>query len=261
MFYAPRPEIENSSKATLDILTAEWFQLEGWNHDNLQAPYWRLYWNNSSGAWLKTEAKRIAMIPEKVYLIPPETRFASENHTSLLHFYVHFLTSGDWTGRQIVALSASEGLQKTMRMITDAQPGAIHPWRIAGLVTEALGRLPSTGFAGGATSSSERIRLALRIIESRLPEPVEIATVAKQVGMNLNAFIRRFKEELGETPARYQREKRIAAACLRLHHSADSIEWIAERCGFCDRHHFTRVFTRVRGISPAAFRRIAVKAD
>lgn len=226
----------------------------------MQAPYWRFYWNRSEGAVLKTEQERIEMIPEGIYLIPPETNFGSQNDASPLHFYVHFLTSGDWTGRKIITLSAPGDLQATMRDLTNAQSGAIHPWRIAGLITEALARLPSAGFALGETPASERIRLGLRIIESHLPEPIEITAVANQVGMNLNAFIRRFKEELGKTPAHYQREKRIAVACLSLHHSEDSIERIAERCGFCDRHHFTRVFTRIRGISPAAFRRLRDKS-
>jgi transcriptional regulator GlxA family with amidase domain len=40
-----------------------------------------------------------------------------------------------------------------------------------------------------------------------------------------------------------------------LHHSALSIEQIAERCGFCDRYHFSRVFQKHREMGPATFRR------
>lgn len=254
MFYTSTTRI--SSQASLDILTVDWHPLEVWKHANLRAPYWRLYWNSAAGATISTDSKHIEMVPDALYLIPPETDYATENKSNPLHFYVHFLIAGNWTGHDLVILPASNEQQKTMREITSMRPGATHPWQIALLVTEALSRLPQDHFEQGKTASSARIRMALRIIDSCLPQPVAITEVAKQVGMNLNALIRRFKEELGQTPARYQREMRIAAACLRLHHSEDSIEQIASNCGFCDRHHFTRTFTQVRGISPAAFRRL-----
>lgn len=259
MFYASKLDSGDFNRATLDILTADCFQLEAWNHPNLRAPYWRLYWNRSEGTWLEAKGRRIEMVPRKIYLVPPETDFATGSDASPMHFYVHFLTSGNWSGHEVIPFPASGHLQKEMREITARPSQSAHLWQIAALVTGALARLPQDGFERNRKAPSERIRQALRIIDSRLPEPVEVAAVAMRTGMNLNAFIRRFKEELGQTPARYQREKRIAAACLRLHHSEDSIERIAESCGFCDRHHFTRAFTKVRGMSPAAFRRLAVK--
>ena len=51
------------------------------------------------------------------------------------------------------------------------------------------------------------------------------------------------------------RRQRVERACVLLHATGNSIEQIAEATGFCDRYHFTRVFTRLRGVSPAAFRK------
>lgn len=47
---------------------------------------------------------------------------------------------------------------------------------------------------------------------------------------------------------------RMNLAELKLAYSDDSIETIAEGCGFHDRAHFSRVFANVHGIGPAGYR-------
>ncbi|WP_424767314.1 helix-turn-helix domain-containing protein [Paenibacillus sp. sgz302251] len=41
--------------------------------------------------------------------------------------------------------------------------------------------------------------------------------------------------------------------------TVDPIKEIAERCGLSSIHYFTRTFTKVKGIPPAAFRETAHK--
>jgi AraC-like DNA-binding protein len=43
-----------------------------------------------------------------------------------------------------------------------------------------------------------------------------------------------------------------------LHHSHLTAKEIAERAGFWDRGHFSRVFRRLRGMGPAEFRKAGV---
>jgi transcriptional regulator GlxA family with amidase domain len=72
--------------------------------------------------------------------------------------------------------------------------------------------------------------------------------------MSVNTFLRAFKKATGQTPHQYGLRVRLDHAAMLLLHSDHSIEQIAEACGFCDRHAFTRQFTRRRGSGPAAFR-------
>jgi AraC-like DNA-binding protein len=39
-----------------------------------------------------------------------------------------------------------------------------------------------------------------------------------------------------------------------LHHGERKIDDISAAVGFCDRYHFTKTFTRLREMSPGAFR-------
>jgi len=48
----------------------------------------------------------------------------------------------------------------------------------------------------------------------------------------------------GTPPVRYLRELRIQHAVDCLIHTQDSLEEVAERCGFSDRAYFSRVFAR-----------------
>jgi transcriptional regulator GlxA family with amidase domain len=81
--------------------------------------------------------------------------------------------------------------------------------------------------------------------------------LARLAGMNVNAFIRLFKSRTGFSLQAYSRTKRVERACDLLLHSDASLEQVAERSGFSDRYHFSRVFKKVRGISPARFRKTA----
>ncbi|MBT4816978.1 MAG: helix-turn-helix transcriptional regulator, partial [Lentisphaerae bacterium] len=76
--------------------------------------------------------------------------------------------------------------------------------------------------------------------------------------LSVRTFLRRFHEVTGESCQDWFRRRRIQQACLLLHLTRRGIDQIAAECGFCDRHHFSRVFKELRGIPPATYRRISV---
>ena len=63
---------------------------------------------------------------------------------------------------------------------------------------------------------------------------------------------------LGRSPGRYINARRIEEACILLDHGEDALEEIAERLGFYDRHHFSKVFKKYRGVSPATYRKAGI---
>jgi len=93
-------------------------------------------------------------------------------------------------------------------------------------------------------------------MRERHSQPLSNDELAGRVGMNTNAFIRLFKQATGKPPQAYHTNLRLERACMLLSHTRRGIPEIAEETGFCDRYHFTNVFTRKRKLSPAAFRRM-----
>lgn len=96
---------------------------------------------------------------------------------------------------------------------------------------------------------------AIRHIEHHLGQPIYIKQLADLCHMGPQWFGRQMRRFTGMSPSQYILERRCAAAAKIMAYSDDAIEIIAERCGFTDRAHFTRVFTRVRKAPPAQFRR------
>lgn len=64
-----------------------------------------------------------------------------------------------------------------------------------------------------------------------------------------------FRQELGATPIEYLQRYRVHQARLLLKDSERSISEIALDVGFSDSGYFSRIFRRISGMSPEAFRR------
>nr|MBA3685357.1 helix-turn-helix transcriptional regulator [Planctomycetota bacterium] len=142
-----------------------------------------------------------------------------------------------------------------------ALPAAALLCRIKSLVFTALAglfaSLPATQarrcFA--VVERRKAVHPALAHIEDRLGEPISNRQLAALCAMTEDRFIRRFRDEVGQTPAQFVLERRVATAAQRLLFTDDPIDAIAERSGFANRFHFSRIFAARMGAPPAAYRR------
>jgi transcriptional regulator GlxA family with amidase domain len=92
-------------------------------------------------------------------------------------------------------------------------------------------------------------------IVENLDQPLDVDSLARRSLMSPRTFARRFKAETGATPHSWVTNQRVLRAEQLLETSDKPVEWIATEVGFGNaatlRHHFTRV----RGLSPQAYRR------
>jgi AraC-like DNA-binding protein len=102
---------------------------------------------------------------------------------------------------------------------------------------------------------SERLQPIIQYIDHYPAADLRVETLAHEFGWSAGHLSRRFNHELGMSPSQYVRESRIAGAADRLATTEESLEHIADACGFADRNHFTRVFSKLMHVSPAAFRK------
>jgi AraC-like DNA-binding protein len=244
----------------LEVLLIKAHQLSNWNMANLRAPYWRFYMvDRPGGAIVFNEGgSRLHLVPERFVLIPPEFRYAAEQKAAFTQFYAHFLVKKNEMWRMpdepVDRACGPAMFAARDRLLNHGKPGGWpEQFLVRRLIYEALDALPPETFS--ASPADGRISHARDSMKRRLREGITNDALAAAVGMNTNAFIRLFRERTGLTPQKYLTRERIAQSCLLLHHSALSIEQIAERCGFCDRYHFSRVFQKHREMGPATFRR------
>jgi transcriptional regulator GlxA family with amidase domain len=78
--------------------------------------------------------------------------------------------------------------------------------------------------------------------------------LARRAGLSIAGFNRAFKRHFGTTPAMYVIEMRVREAARLLLQTDETLDAIAEECGFPNRAYFSRVFKRVTGAAPAGFR-------
>lgn len=68
-----------------------------------------------------------------------------------------------------------------------------------------------------------------------------------------------FRAETGKSPKEYLSRMRVEVAKRALLESDDKLDSVAERLGFCDAPHFSRVFRRYVGLWPGDFRRAGLE--
>jgi len=230
-----------------------------WNYVNISAPYWRLYWNDRPGAFIRHVGKRIAMTPDRLFLVPPNTVFSTVHRGHVRQLYLHFqvLTPYLRPAPSIIILP----LEPSLRILSTDVLAALNrhdspSWRLPmaayALIALALSKtiMPDDSIL----SLDPRILHVVVHIEKHLGKVLTNGELAQQAGVSVDTLIRLFKAQTGHTPRNYLRLKRIEQAGLLLHFSNDSIKQIAETVGFCDRYYFSRVFAQVHGMGPAKFR-------
>lgn len=100
-----------------------------------------------------------------------------------------------------------------------------------------------------------QLRRAQEMFRSDFAENVSLTRVAQACKLSVSHFARAFKASTGMPPHQWVMTARIELARGLLANSATPLVDIAGICGFADQSHFSRVFARIMGASPGAWRR------
>jgi AraC-like DNA-binding protein len=92
-------------------------------------------------------------------------------------------------------------------------------------------------------------------VEANIGSSIRASELAALVRLSASHFFHAFKESFAETPLAYVASRRMAFAQHLMLTTDQPLAQIALACGLCDQSHFTRVFRRVVGMSPHAWRR------
>jgi AraC-like DNA-binding protein len=99
-------------------------------------------------------------------------------------------------------------------------------------------------------------RRAEELMLKNLAEDLRLADVAQACELSAAHFSRSFHKTFGAPPYRWLQTRRIERAKSLLNDTRRPLADIALECGFTEQSHFTKVFTRLVGVSPGAWRRL-----
>ncbi len=110
-----------------------------------------------------------------------------------------------------------------------------------------------------APESAEQFRLiqpAVRYITDHYYEEIIVEDLASLCNISTVYLTRIFRRELHRAPHEYLQQIRMNNAARLLTDTTDSIESIAEQCGFSGSTHFIRMFKKRYNTTPLQFRKL-----
>lgn len=271
-------------KINLNVHCCRYWKLSHWEYRDLSFSFWRLYYNTIEGASIQYKKEEISLNRSKVVLIPPFTSFSTSlkrNDNEGLrgsriekdieldrlkadgmidHLFIHFNLGFhfDYIKPGFYVFEVDEQMKKVLNQIRfstiktyqqiDFQQSLI----IYALILKLVSGIETDLWKG--KTDDTRILKIIEHIDVYYYDNLTNEYLARLVNMAPNSFLRLFREAMGITIQRYLQQVRINKSILEMHNSLSSIDQIAARCGFSDRHHFSKVFKRTIGISPGIYR-------
>lgn len=114
---------------------------------------------------------------------------------------------------------------------------------------------PYMVFEGRRDHGDATVLAAQDWLEQHFSVAAPVEEMVRRSGMAERTFKRRFTEATGLAPLPYVQQLRVAEAKRRLERTREPVDEVGWRVGYEDPAFFRRLFKRVTGVSPAAYRR------
>jgi AraC-like DNA-binding protein len=106
------------------------------------------------------------------------------------------------------------------------------------------------------TSRSRNLDPVIEFMKKHVDAALTIKDMAEQASLSATHFSRLFSQQTGLPPMEYFIHMKIHRACRFLALTHLPIKEISSRLGYADQYYFSRVFHKVMGNSPKAYRHI-----
>jgi AraC-like DNA-binding protein len=103
-----------------------------------------------------------------------------------------------------------------------------------------------------------QVRRVASYMDANLAESIRCEDLARVTRLSTSHFMRAFRESFGAPPHAYLMHRRMERAQQLMLRSDTALRQIALDCGLADQSHLTRLFHKLVGESPAAWRRARI---
>ncbi len=123
-----------------------------------------------------------------------------------------------------------------------------------GMVREIWLRLMQHLVSDGTSENSRRITQMVSYLRRNCNKPISRRDLAREFNLTPEYVNQLFKTRLHTTPGEFIQRERIARAVKLLSNGRMNIAEVADAAGFSDPRYFSRVFKKIMGASPKAYK-------
>ena len=223
----------------------------------------------SGKGYYETDGRVFALQEWDTFLIYPGTvvSYYADGEDPWEYYWVGFqgadvrrlLDKTDFSrARPVIRTAHSEELRELLLQIYRSSGGEYYKHvRMTGYLYLFLARLVEDSSRGEepADLSMEYARKAVDDISQRYSGPLSVSDVAAHLGVSRSHLYRVFVKNLGVSPQHYLERFRVQQSLALLEQTALSVSEVAASVGYEDQLHFSKVFKKLNGLSPRAYRK------
>ncbi|MBQ8310769.1 MAG: helix-turn-helix transcriptional regulator [Clostridia bacterium] len=236
---------------------------ESWHQEPMYAPYSRLYYVKDGAGVLYSESERMPLEPGYVYVAPCGMKYGYYGTDSVtkLYFHINLLLGADDCdafadyGHFIRLERTVEQIDRLIGWFLAEDPFGhmVIKSELYRTACEALQIVRETD--GSHVGYSRPIMRAIGYIHRNLSARLTVGEISEEIFCSRSRLSMLFREEMGQSVARYIDDLLMSEAQTMLLYSERSVGEISDRLGFCDQFYFSRCFTKRFSVSPTQFRK------
>lgn len=141
----------------------------------------------------------------------------------------------------------------------DADPDITRRYLMRASALLCVRRGKSSESAGQSESRggllSWQLNRVVDYVETHIADKITVTDLAVTINVSSGYLSRAFKISVGVTLFDYIARRRVELACTMMKTTREPLSQVAIGCGLCDQAHLCKVFRRIVGTTPSAWRR------
>ncbi|HBC87661.1 MAG TPA: hypothetical protein DCZ94_11950 [Lentisphaeria bacterium] len=212
---------------------------------------------NGEGKFMVEGRADVPLVDSRIFLIPPNTSHAeySEKKTEII-----------WVGCKGTVFNKFSIDKVLYTTYPDLAGKFLDLWKLScrgygnigmeldGRCLDILGCFQRLLKEGEVHPDQNIVEKAVSYINEHFADDIDIAELSKKLNCSEGHFYRLFKKRIGMTPVSYISKVRIQNAAQWLMRSDLKLSQISNLVGYHDQFYFSRIFKKITGTSPKAYR-------
>ncbi|NWK55274.1 AraC family transcriptional regulator [Verrucomicrobiaceae bacterium N1E253] len=218
--------------------------------------------------WFSWGGERMEVAPMEVFWVPARQAhsYGSFRDGGWEIYWVH--VEGEdvepllgWTplsrDQPLISFTNAHALRRQFNMMLQSLESGFSDhvlFQLSRFMITLVGLLHVDAGSSRAAERRERMELAIEQMRSSVSEPLALEAYARTSGFAVSQFSSLFKQYYGSSPMAYLAELRVQRACELFDTTGMSVKEVAFALGFEDPLYFSRMFKKVAGVAPSAYR-------